>query len=161
MVFDMTAWVLRATVLGVLAVALRVVLGFAMVYWPTHGMWLRLLCLVVLIGAAVAWGILDGRSAGAVDLDRGHGPDLTIRWLKAGVAGGLGSGLLASILDLLPRFDLGDNGLLFELTAGASFIILLIFVPALIGVGIGRRLTARKDGGAGMSVGQRPAGSAA
>ncbi|MFR9750213.1 B-4DMT family transporter [Nocardia sp. 004] len=140
----MIAWVLRSIVLGALVVALRVVLGFAMVYWPTHGAQMRALSLIALLAAVVVWGLFDGRRNRAAD--SGRGPDLTMRWLKVAVAGGVGSGLVAWLLDFLPRFDLGDNGLLFEVTAGASFIILLIFVPASIGIGIGRLLAERKAG---------------
>jgi hypothetical protein len=140
----MNAWVLRATVLGALVVVLRAVLGFAMVYWPTHGGWMRILCLVVLIAAVAFWGVLDGRKDRVTHPDPERGSDLTIRWLKAAVAGGLGSGLVAWIVDYLPHFDLGDNGLLFELTASASFIVLLIFVPSLIGVAIGRMPAGRQ-----------------
>ncbi|WP_327118801.1 B-4DMT family transporter [Nocardia sp. NBC_01730] len=140
----MNAWVLRAAVLGAVVVVLRTVLGFGMVNWPTHGALMRILCLIVLVGAIVSWGLLDGRADRSAGSDPDRGSDLTLRWLKAAVAGGVGSGLVAWILDWLPRFDLGDNGLLFELTAGASFIILLIFVPALIGVGIGRILAERR-----------------
>ncbi|MBH0774921.1 B-4DMT family transporter [Nocardia bovistercoris] len=143
----MISWVLRAVALGALVVGLRTALGFGMVHWPTHGAWMRLLCLVVLLAAVLAWGVLDGRRDRIAHGDPERGADLTILWLKAAVAGGLGSGAVAWILDFLPKIDLGDNGLLFELTAGASFIILLIFIPALIGVGIGRRLAGRKSGG--------------
>ncbi|WP_280379352.1 B-4DMT family transporter [Nocardia wallacei] len=141
----MNAWVLRAAALGVLTVVLRTVLGFGMIYWPTHGSWMRILCLIVLIAAVVDWGLLDGRSDRRAnpDPDRG-GADLTMRWLKAGIAGGLGSGVVAWVLDYLPKFDLGDNGLAFELTAGASFIILLIFVPGMVGVALGRFLVGRE-----------------
>ncbi|WP_454196776.1 B-4DMT family transporter [Nocardia sp. Marseille-Q1738] len=147
----MNAWVLRAVVLGALVVAMRVALGLAMAYWPTHGALMRILCLIVLVAAIVAWGVLDGRKDRVTSPDPERGADLTLLWLKAAVAGGVGSGLVAWVLDLLPRFDLGDNGLLFEVTAGASFIILLIFVPALIGVGIGRML-AERQGGKGRSA---------
>lgn len=146
MVFRMNAWWLRAVVLGALVVALRAVLGFAMVYWPTHGALMRILCLIVLVAAIVSWGVLDGRNDRAASGDAERGADLTMMWLKAAVAAGIGSGLVTWILDFVPRFDLGDNGLLFEVTAGASFIILLIFVPALIGVGIGRMLVERRNG---------------
>jgi hypothetical protein len=141
----MSAWVLRASVLGVLVVVLRTLLGFAMVYWPTEGSWLRILCLAVIILSVAAWGLADGRSDRQAnpDPERG-GADLTVRWLKAGVAGGLGGGLVAWVLDMLPRFDLGDNGLIFELTAGASFVVLLIFVPSMIGVALGRFLAGRE-----------------
>ncbi|MFC8530478.1 B-4DMT family transporter [Nocardia sp. NPDC057227] len=144
----MNTWVLRAVVLGALVVFLRAVLGFAMVNWPTHGGVLRLLCLLVLLAAVVAWGVLDGRADRARIERGGEGADLTMRWLRAALAGGIGSGLVSWILDLLPRFDLGDNGLLFELTAGAAFIVLLIFVPALIGGAIGRRAGGGRKAGA-------------
>ena len=142
----MNSWVLRAVVLGALTVVLRTLLGFGMIYWPTNGSWMRILCLVVLVVAGVAWGLLDGRGDRQAnpDPERG-GADLTMRWLKAGVAGGLGSGLVSWILEFLPKFDLGDNGLLFELTAGAAFIVLMIFIPAMIGVGIGRFLVSREQ----------------
>ncbi|TQM31863.1 B-4DMT family transporter [Nocardia bhagyanarayanae] len=141
----MIAWVVRAVLLGALVVALRTVLGFAMVQWPTQGAWMRMLCLLVLLVAIVGWGVLDGHKDRVAHPDPERGSDLTIRWLKAAVAGGLGSGAVSWLLDFLPRFDLGDNGLLFELTAGASFIILLIFIPGLVGVGIGRMLAGRRS----------------
>ncbi|MGK8523085.1 B-4DMT family transporter [Nocardia asteroides] len=142
----MNAWLLRAVVLGALVVALRAVLGFAMVYWPTHGALMRILCLFVLVAAIVSWGVLDGRRDRIASGDSERGADLTMLWLKAAVVGGVGSGLASWLLDFVPRFELGDNGLLFEVTAGASFIVLLIFVPALIGVGIGRMLVDRRNG---------------
>ncbi|MFD0000046.1 B-4DMT family transporter [Nocardia sp. NPDC127526] len=140
----MNAWVMRAVALGALTIVLRTLLGFAMVYWPTGGSWMRILSLIVLLAAVVTWGVLDGRADRRANSDPERGADLTMRWLKAGAAGGLGSGLAAWLLDYLPKFDLGDNGLLFEITSGASFIVLLIFVPAMIGVTIGRYLVGRE-----------------
>lgn len=135
----MTAWLLRALALGGLAVVLRVLLGFAMGYIPTYGVWLRLLCLVVLIGVAVAWGLRDGRADRHEHPNPEHGgTDLTIRWLQTAVVAGVGSGLISWLLDFLPKIDLGDGGLLFEATAASAFIVLLIFVPGLIGVAVGR-----------------------
>lgn len=142
----MNAWLLRAVVLGALTDVLRTVLGFGMVYWPTQGAWMRLLCLVVLIAAGVAWGLADGRSDRRAnpDPERG-GVDLTMRWLKAAIVGGLGSAVVAWILDYIPKFDLGDNGLGFEITAGAAFILLMIFIPAIVGVAVGRFLVTREQ----------------
>ncbi|NNH71587.1 B-4DMT family transporter [Nocardia uniformis] len=135
----MNAWVLRAVGLGALTVGLRALLGVAMVQWPTNGSWMRPLGLLVLIAAVLAWGVLDGRA------DADGQRDLTMRWLKAGLAGGIGAGAVAWILDYLPGFDLGDNGLLFEITSGASFIILVIFIPGVLGVALGRYLVRRRD----------------
>lgn len=161
MVFGMTAWVMRAIALGALTVTLRTALGFAMAHWPTYGMWFRLLCLAVLIGSTLAWGVLDGRRDRRINPDPEHGSDLTILWLQTAVAGGLGSGLLAWMLDFVPAFDLGDSGLLFEATAAAALIVLLLFIPALIGVAVGRRLVDRKNGEAEVGASGQPAGSAA
>ncbi|MGV9676730.1 B-4DMT family transporter [Nocardia sp. NPDC003482] len=140
----MNSWVLRAAVLGALTVVLRILLGFGMIQSPTHGAWMRTLCLIVLIAAALLWGLADGRGDRRAHPDPDHGgADLTMRWLKAGVVGGLGSGLVSWVLDYVPKFDLGGNGLLFELTAGASFIVLMIFIPAMAGVALGRFLVGR------------------
>ncbi len=145
MVVRMNAWVLRAIVLGALVVFLRAALGFAMVNWPTHGVWMRMFGLFLLVAVVLYWGLLDGRKDRSAQPDPERGTDLTLLWLKAAVAGGVGSGLGAWLLDWLPKFDLGDNGILFELTAGSAFIVLLIFIPALIGVGLGRILADRAN----------------
>ncbi|WP_328403125.1 B-4DMT family transporter [Nocardia sp. NBC_00403] len=139
----MNAWVVRAIALGALVVFLRTVLGFAMVNWPTWGVLMRLFCLIVPVATVLYWGVLDGRMGRSAQPDPERGTDPALVWLEAAAAAGLGSGLGAWMLDRLPKFDLGDNGLLFELTAAASFIVLLIFIPALIGVGAGRALSAR------------------
>lgn len=161
MVIGMTAWLLRALALGGLAVVLRVLLGFAIGFVPTFGVWLRLLCLVVLIGAAVAWGLMDGRADRRANPNPERGADLTILWLQAAVVGGIGCGLVSWLLDFVPRVDLGDAGLLFEATAASAFILLLIFVPALVGVAVGRRMARREQGRTTDTAGLRPAGSAA
>ncbi|MFI5498650.1 B-4DMT family transporter [Nocardia asteroides] len=131
----MTAWVLRAAVQGGLVVGLRLLLGFAMASWPTYGVIWRVACLIVIVGVAVAWGMRDGRSGAATDL--------TVRWLAAGAVAGIGSGALCWALDHVPGVELGDSGALFELTSSASFILLLIFLPALAGVALGRRQARR------------------
>ncbi|MFI5717017.1 B-4DMT family transporter [Nocardia sp. NPDC051750] len=157
----MTAWLLRALALGGLAVVLRVLLGFAMGFVPTYGLWLRLLCLVVLIGAAVAWGLRDGRSDRRAHPNPEHGTDLTMLWLQAAVVGGIGCGLVSWVLDFVPRIDLGDAGLLFESTAASAFIVLLIFVPGLVGVAVGRMLVRREHDRPAAADTLTPAGSPA
>ncbi|MFF5032444.1 B-4DMT family transporter [Nocardia salmonicida] len=124
----MTAWVLRATVLGALVVALRVLLGLAMGSWPTYGIFWRALCLAAVIAVVVVWGLRDAR-AGA--------DSLTVRWLAAGFGAGLASSAVCWVLDQVPGIELGDAGLLYELTSAASFILLLIFLPAMVGVAFG------------------------
>ncbi|MDO3646707.1 B-4DMT family transporter [Nocardia mangyaensis] len=131
----MSAWVLRAVGLGALVVVLRVLLGLLMGSLPTYGTLWRAVCLGVIVAVAVTWGVRDARSA--------SGTDLTVRWLAAGIAAGLGSGAVCLVLDNVPGIELGDAGALFELTSAAAFIMLLIFLPALAGVGYGHARSGR------------------
>ncbi|MFD3508394.1 B-4DMT family transporter [Nocardia sp. NPDC058666] len=124
----MTAWVLRAAVLAAVVTTLRVLLGFVMDSWPTHGTFWRAGCLLVIVAVVVAWGVRDGRS----------GADgLTVRWLVVGFVAGIVSSAVCWMLDQVPGIELGDAGLLYELTSAASFILLLVFLPAMVGVAFG------------------------
>ncbi|MFE3733053.1 hypothetical protein ACFXN1_51775, partial [Nocardia sp. NPDC059154] len=72
-------------------------------------------------------------------------------------------GLAAWILDFIPGFDLGHQGLVFNITSAASFIVLLIFIPGVLGVALGRWLAGRdgkKQSGtpAGTAPDPQPAG---
>lgn len=142
----MNAWLVRGLALAVLNVAVRALLGFGIGEWPTHGTPMRLLSLLVVIVAALVWGLLDARRDRAAHPGGSdQGTDLTMLWLKAGVLAGLAGGVIAWIVDKFPSFDLGDNPLFFELTAGAAFFILLTFIPAMAGVGIGHLLANRAE----------------
>lgn len=137
----MTAWVVRGVLLAVLNVVARILLGFAIGQWPLSGSSLRWVALAVVVLAAAVWGFVDTRR----DRRSGANADLLILWLKAGLFGGVLAGALAWLADLLPVFDLGDNSLLFELTSGAAWTALLIFVPAMVGVGIAHHLENRRE----------------
>jgi hypothetical protein len=151
----MNAWVVRGLVLAALNVAVRAVVGFAIGQWPMQGTPIRLLSLLLVILAAGVWGYVDSRRDRAANPNSEDGADLLMLWLKAGVLGGLAAGALAWLIDKFPNFDLGDNPLFFELTAGAAFTILLIFVPGMTGVGIGRFLANRAEDKAASSAPQR------
>ncbi|GGK39518.1 hypothetical protein GCM10011591_09010 [Nocardia camponoti] len=113
-----------------LVVVLRVILGLVMGVAPTCGSLWRGLCLVAVIGVAVAWGFRDARTDSSADL--------TVRWLLTGLVAGFLSGALSWALAEGLGLELGGNGLLYEVTSAASFITLLVFLPALIGVGVSR-----------------------
>ena len=137
----MSAWILRGAVLAVLNVVVRIMLGFAIGQWPLSGSSLRWVALAVVVLAAAVWGFVDTRR----DRRSGANADLLILWLKAGLFGGILPGVLAWLVDRLPVFDLGDNSLLFELTSGAACTALLIFTPAMIGVGLAHHLESRRE----------------
>lgn len=139
----MNAWVVRGVALAVMHVVVRALLGFAVAQWPLQGGWLRWLGFAVVVLVAAAWGVVDGRADRRAYPDPDRGADLTILWLKAAVVGGLLAGVAAWLVDLVPGFDLGDNKLFFELTSGAAFTVLLIFVSGMLGIVIGRVLANR------------------
>ncbi|WP_068273110.1 B-4DMT family transporter [Aldersonia kunmingensis] len=141
----MNAWVVRGLVLAVVNVAVRALLGFGIGQWPMQGTPMRLLSLLVVILAAAGWGYVDAKRDRAAYPGEDEGADLTMLWLKAAILGGLAGGALAWLVDMFPSFDLGDNPLFFELTAGAAWTILLIFVPAMIGIGIGHFIARRAE----------------
>ena len=140
----LNSWLVRGLGLALAHVAVRVLLGFLVIAFPFQGTALRWGMLVVVIACALAWGIVDGRADRKVHRDTEHGSDLTILWLKAAFAGGVIAGVIAWLLDFVTAIELGGKSLIFELTSGAAWTVLLIFGPALAGISIGRRLAVRQ-----------------
>lgn len=140
----MNAWVLRGVGLAAVHVVVRALLGFAIAQWPVQGSPMRWFSVVIVVLAAAAWGYVDGTNDRRASADPDHGEDLTMLWLKAALLGGVAAGAAAWIVDWIPKFDLGDNSLIFELTSGAAWTVLLIFIPALVGASVGRLLVTRQ-----------------
>lgn len=147
----MNAWVLRGLGLAVVHVVVRAVLGLAIAQSPLQGSLMRWVSLLVVVLIAAIWGYIDGSRDRRRNADPDNGADLTMLWLKAALLGGVVAGAVAWIVDQLPKFDLGDNSLVFELTSGAAWTVLLIFVPAVTGVALGRFLSNRKANKASAS----------
>lgn len=140
----MYAWVVRAVALGGFIVLIRFLLEQAMEQWPTHSGPLRLVLFLVVLAAALVWGWADGRGDRLSHPNPDDGEDLTMRWLKAAVAAGLAGGLAAWLIALIPSVEMGGNSLFFELTSGAAFVVLIIFLPAMLGIGLARRVVERR-----------------
>lgn len=141
----MSGWLVRGIGLALVHVVVRTLLGFAISEWPLRGSTIRWLSVLLVVLIALAWGYVDGRRDRKKNPDPERGADLTMMWLKAAVLGGLVAGAVGWIIDQAPKFDLGDNALLFELTSGAAWTILLIFIPSMIGIGVARVLAGRKE----------------
>lgn len=125
-------------------VVTRVVLGIAVTAWPLHGSVLRWFAMAVVILAALIWAGLDGiRDGRAHPSERGEA-DLTMTWLIAGAVAGVASGAVCWLVGAVSDLALGENSLFFELTSGAAFTLLLVFVPAMIGVAAGRFIAHRE-----------------
>lgn len=140
----MTGWAVRGIGTGLVNVVVRLVLGAAVAQWPTNGSALRWVAFAVVILVVIVWAGFDGIRDRRANPDPDRGQDLTMMWLAAAAVGGLLAGLLAWIIDFFVDFSLGQNGLLFELTSGAAFTILTIFISSAFAVFVGRQLVGRE-----------------
>ena len=83
----------------------------------------------------------NGRSR--VSLTRTARDDLAMTWLLAGLTAGLLSGAVSWAISLVYQSVGNVSGLMNELTTFAAFTALLVFLPAILGVAIGRWVTDR------------------
>lgn len=139
----MTTWLPRGVVFAIGMVLLRLVQGTLINIYPTNAGTISL-ALVVMFGiAAFVWGLLDGIADARANSDPDRRRDLAMRWLLAGLVAGALSGAVVWLISLFYKAVYAD-GLVAEITAFAAFTALLIFLPAMLAVGIGRWLVDRK-----------------
>ncbi|WP_415974738.1 B-4DMT family transporter [Rhodococcus sp. 077-4] len=139
----MTGWAVRGIAMGLVNVVVRLLLGAAVSMWPLSGSALRWVAYALVLLVIIVWAGIDGIRDRRKHPDPDDGEDLTMVWLKAAVVGGLLGGLLSWIVDFFVDFSLGQNGLIFELTSGAAFTILTIFIAASVAVFVGRHIVNR------------------
>jgi hypothetical protein len=120
-----------------LMVVLRLIQGAVINAWPTMSGLISLGLLILFTIGVVAWGVIDGRADANASPDPDRRQDLAMTWLLGGVAAGFLSGLVSSLIAMFYK-GLYTGGLLSEITTFAAFVALLVFVPAIIGVAIGR-----------------------
>ncbi|MBM7461106.1 B-4DMT family transporter [Rhodococcus coprophilus] len=141
----MKPWLVRGLGLSLVHVIVRALLGVALMQWPLQGSILRWMGLAVVILAAIVWAGIDGVRDRRANPDPDDGEDLTIRWLAAGAVTGIVAGFLTWLVDTLTDLPIGVKSLLFELTSGAAFTVLLVFLPAMAAVTAGRFLAGRGE----------------
>jgi hypothetical protein len=139
----MTTWLPRGLVFAAGMVLVRLVQGTLVNASPTNAGTISIL-LVLLFGVgATIWGLLDGIADARANPDPDRRRDLAMRWLVAGLFAGALSGLVAWIISL---FDgaIYAEGPIVEMTVFAAFTALVVFVPAIFAVSVGRKLIDRK-----------------
>ncbi|MDI9906096.1 B-4DMT family transporter [Rhodococcus sp. IEGM 1406] len=141
----MNAWLVRGLGMALIHVVFRALLGAAIAQWPLQGSTLRWLSLLIVIVFAAIWGGIDGIGDRRNFPEPEDGADLTMLWLKAALVGGFVAGAASWALSLVPSLELTQQGLFFEVTSGAAFTILLIFVPAMIAITVGRFFVSREQ----------------
>ena len=138
----MTMWLPRGLVFAVGMVLLRLVQGALINTYPTKAGTISLV-LVVLFGiGALAWALLDGMADARANPDPDRRRDLAMRWLLAGLSAGVLSGIVIWIISLFYRAVYAE-GIIPEITVFAAFTALLVFLPAMLAVAVGRLLVDR------------------
>lgn len=138
----MTNWLQRGLVFAAAMVVLRLIQGVLINTWESEAGLISVALLIVYAIGVVLWGLYDGRADAAANPDPDRRQDLAMRWLAAGLVAGVLSGFVAWLIALFNK-ALYVGGLLNELTVFAAFTALLVFVPAMAGVVIGRWMVDR------------------
>lgn len=123
----------------------RVLLGILIVNLPLHGTLWKTLAVAAVVLIAIIFGGIDGLRDAQAHEDPDDYEDLTIRWLRAGLFAGWVAGFVCWLLGKFVFSGIGEASFWIEMTAGAFFTALLIFIPAFAGASVGRMLVRRQQ----------------
>jgi hypothetical protein len=128
---------LRGLVFAAVMVVVRLIQGVVINAWQTQAGLASLVLLFFFVVGVGVWGFLDGRADAVANPDPDRRQDLAMVWLLAGLVAGVLSGAVSWLIAMFYN-GLYTGGLISELTTFAAFTALAVFLPAIIGVAIGR-----------------------
>lgn len=141
----MSSWTLRGVFMGALVTVAWILVGVLMRVAATIGTTWSTIALALIVLAAIVWGGYDGIRDARANPDPDDYADLTMVWLKAGFLSAVIAVIIGWIAGMTLVPEMRPPGLFVALTAGISFLTLLVYVPAFIGVSIGRWLVRRDE----------------
>lgn len=133
----MRNWLLRGLVFAAVMVAVRLVQGTIVNAWPTQAGLVSIVLLLLFVIGVEVWSVLDGRADATANPDPDRREDLAMTWLLAGLVAGVLSGAICWLISVVYS-GLYTGGFLNEVTTFAAFTALLVFLPAVVGVAVGR-----------------------
>jgi hypothetical protein len=133
----MRNWILRGLVLAAAMVVVRLIQGALINAWQTQAALISVVLLLLFVIGVILWGTVDGRADARANPDPDRRGDLAMTWLLAGLVAGVLSGAVAWLI-AIPYKALYTGGLINEVTTFAAFTALLVFLPGIIGVAVGR-----------------------
>jgi len=134
----MSKWFLRGLVFAALMVVIRLIQGVLINAFEAQAGLISLILMILFVIAVMVWGRSDGRADARANPDPDRREDLAMTWLGAGLVAGVLSGVVSWIIALVDK-ALYVSTLFNELTSFAAFTALLVFVPAVAAVTLGRR----------------------
>jgi len=138
----MTTWMLRGLVFAAGMIVVRVVQGTLINLYETKAGLISIILVALFAIGAFVWGLIDGRADAHENPDPDRRRDLAMTWLVSGLAAGVLGGLGAWMTSLFYK-SVYAEGLINELTTFAAFTALLVFIPAIVAVTVGRYLVDR------------------
>ena len=141
----MHQWLVRGIVMSLVYILVRIALGEFVINSPLESPTYRTLALAIVILVAVIWGGYDGIRDARANPDPDDYEDLTMRWLKAGFFAAVVSVVVCHFLGITALKGMGQPSWFIDLTAGVSFVTLMVLVPAFVGFSIGRYLVRREQ----------------
>lgn len=140
----MTNWIVRGLAFTAGIVVLRLFQGALINAFQTQAGLVSLVLILLFVLAVVVWGLIDGRADARANPDPDRRGDLAMTWLLAGLLAGILGGLVIWLISLVYANGLYTGGLINEVTTFAAFTALLVFLPAMGAVTVGRYLIDRK-----------------
>jgi len=128
---------LRGLVFAAAMVVVRLFQGALINAWQTHAGLISVVLLLLFVICVAMWGVMDGRADARANPDPDRRADLAMVWLLAGLVAGILSGAVSWLIALFYK-GLYTGGLINEVTTFAAFTALIVFLPGIIGVTIGR-----------------------
>lgn len=138
----MTKWLFRGLVFAAWMILVRVVQGILVNQAGTNSGLISTSLMALFTVPAFIWGLLDGRADAKANPDPERRDDLAMRWLMAGLVAGAGSGIVCWVISKFTVNMYAGNPFT-EVTTIAAFTALLVFIPAIIMVTVGRWLVDR------------------
>jgi hypothetical protein len=138
----MSKWLVRGLVFAALMVVVRLIQGALINAFETKALIISIALLAVYVVVVFVWGLFDGRTDARANPDPDRRFDLAMTWLVAGLIAGIVGGAVSWLISVFYK-GLYTGGLISEVTTFAAFTALLVFVPAIIAVAIGRWLIDR------------------
>jgi hypothetical protein len=139
----MQTWLLRGLAFAAGMVVVRLVQGTLINIYETKAGLISISLVALFAIASFVWGFLDGRADANDNPDPDRRRDLAMTWLLAGLIAGVLSGLIVWLVSLFYK-NVYAEGLISEVTTFAAFTALVVFIPAIAAVAIGRFTVDRK-----------------